>query len=304
MAHIFIVDDDARVSEAARHQLSGAGHDCTVIPNGADAIDAISSSEADLVILDVMLPGASGFEVCRSIRRSTQTYKLPIIFVSAMGGEEEILHGLAQGADDYLVKPIDLRTLGQRVDALLRAHGKGTDIDTITKLPSGDSTKREIQRRVIKNRPFSLGYAELVGLREFSFHCGPEAREKAIRHFARALTGVAKELDCAKYFVGHMGGGHFVFMCEEQVAKPYSEAIKQVWDKHVDELYAAVGKSNLLDADTAERAKYKQLDVLCCVTNHGTKSRDTPQDMFETLTHIRTRALNHAQSGVFVDQRH
>ena len=304
MAQIFIVDDDARVSEAARHQLTAAGHQCTVIGNGKQAIESLSNAEPDLVILDVMLPGTSGFEVCRTLRRKANTYKVPVIFVSAMGGEEEIMHGLAQGADDYLVKPLDLRVLMQRVDALLRAHGKGTDVDSMTKLPSGDATKREIQRRVIEGENFAVGYAELIGVREFAFHCGPDAREKAIRHFARALKGVAKELESKQFFVGHMGGGHFVFMVDGQDAKAYAQGVKKVWDSHVDELYAAVGKSNLLNPEIAKQTKYKQLEVLCCVTQHGQKSRGTPKDMFETLTHIRSRAMAHSQGGVFFDQRH
>lgn len=304
MAHILIVDDDARVTEAVQHQLTGSGHKCAICPNGTKAIDVVKNSEFDLVLLDVMLPGTSGFQVCREIRQGSATYKVPVIFMSAMGGEEEVMHGLAQGADDYLVKPLDLRMLMQRVEALLRAYGEGTDVDKLTKFPSGDTTKREIQRRAIQGVPFSLGYAELIGLREFAFHCGPEAREKAIRHFARALKAVAKEVEVQQYFVGHMGGGHFVFMCDQESAPKYCEGVKKLWDNHIGELYEAVGKKALLDPETARQAKYRPLGILCCVTNHLQNGRETPQDMFEVLTNIRSRALNHSQSGIFVDQRH
>ena len=308
VAKILIVDDDKRVTDLVARQFAAGGHTCAVLSNGAEVLNTLARGDFDLLILDVMLPGMSGFEICRRVRRDPNLYTLPIVIVTAMSSEEEVMHGLAQGADDYIVKPFDIANLVQRVEALLRASAEGQSSDALTTLPSGDTTKRELQRRAIAHEAFALGYAELLGIREFAYRCGPEARMKAIRHFARALDTIGKELNPKGFFVGHMGGGHFVCILPPKEVEKYCNAVTKLWDRHLEEFYASIGKQKVYENgiaydDTSGRDPMPLLDVLICVTLHGRKQPTTPQGMFETLSQIRHKAQSAKKGGVYFDRR-
>jgi DNA-binding response OmpR family regulator len=114
---ILIVEDDRRTAAIVERYLRSAGFDADVARDGSDAVARIAVHPPDLVILDVMLPGADGFEVCRRIRESGDT---PVIMLTARVDEADRLRGLTGGADDYVTKPFSPRELVARVHAVLR----------------------------------------------------------------------------------------------------------------------------------------------------------------------------------------
>ena len=114
MARILIVEDEKAINDLIKRSLTLVGHECGQVFNGLDAIELISSRPFDLVILDIMLPGASGYEVIREIKDT------PVIFLTAKAKLEDRLTGLRIGADDYIVKPFEMLELIERVNAVLR----------------------------------------------------------------------------------------------------------------------------------------------------------------------------------------
>ena len=117
MAHILIVEDDQAVAEVVHELLVMAGHSVGVAGDGATALRRLETRPADLIILDWMLPGLDGLEVCRRIRARGST---PILMLTARAEEVDRVLGLEVGADDYLTKPFSLRELLARTRALLR----------------------------------------------------------------------------------------------------------------------------------------------------------------------------------------
>lgn len=120
MARILIVDDDARVCRMIEAVLKGLGHFVLVANNGTAALEEAARVLPDLMILDVMMPDLSGYEVCRRLRSSVRLANTPVIFLTARSMVNDRIEGFEAGADDYLVKPFDLRELELRVEALLR----------------------------------------------------------------------------------------------------------------------------------------------------------------------------------------
>ena len=120
MARILVVDDDARVCGMIEAVLKAQGHYVIVAGNGTEALEKALKVFPDLVILDVMLPDINGFEVCQRIRSSARLSDVPVMFLTARGMVSDRIEGFEAGADDYLVKPFDLRELELRVEALLR----------------------------------------------------------------------------------------------------------------------------------------------------------------------------------------
>lgn len=120
MARVYIVEDNADIAELVRHYLTDAGHAATVFGSGDAALAAVRHSSPDLVVLDVMLPGLDGFEVCQALRHDPGAGRLPILMLTARGEEADRVRGLDLGADDYVTKPFSPKELVARVGALLR----------------------------------------------------------------------------------------------------------------------------------------------------------------------------------------
>lgn len=118
MAHILIVEDDKSINELIKRNLVLVGHSCESIFDGNKAIETLDQEQFDLIILDVMLPGYSGFEVIKHKK------DIPVIFVTAKDSLEDKLKGLASGAEDYLVKPFEILELLARVNVILRRNNK------------------------------------------------------------------------------------------------------------------------------------------------------------------------------------
>ncbi|NCF78921.1 MAG: phosphate regulon transcriptional regulatory protein PhoB [Alphaproteobacteria bacterium] len=119
-ATILIVDDEPAQLELLRYNLEKAGFETVHADNGLRAIDLVEDTDPDLVVLDWMMPEASGIDVCRELRARASTRLLPIIMLSARGEEGDRALGLDTGADDYITKPFSPRELVARVKALLR----------------------------------------------------------------------------------------------------------------------------------------------------------------------------------------
>lgn len=115
--NVLVVDDEEAILEFVSYNLRKEGYDVEVAKDGDEALQMIRDGEFDLVILDIMLPGADGYEVCRSIR---EVSAVPILFLSARDTELDKVVGLEIGGDDYLTKPFGIRELQARVKALLR----------------------------------------------------------------------------------------------------------------------------------------------------------------------------------------
>jgi DNA-binding response OmpR family regulator len=133
MARVLVVDDDTTVREVVVSYLRAAGHAVVDVGDGEAAVAAAAQQEFDLVVLDLMLPGIDGLEVCR---RLTEDSDVLVIMLSALGSETDRVVGLERGADDYVTKPFSPRELVLRVDGLLRrADDRATPA---TELVDGD----------------------------------------------------------------------------------------------------------------------------------------------------------------------
>jgi DNA-binding response OmpR family regulator len=117
---IMVVDDEAVLVETIAYNLEQSGYQVITVADGSSALEAASSETPDLIILDIMLPGIDGLEVCRRLRREQNTATTPIIMLTAKGDEIDKVVGLEVGADDYVTKPFGRRELLARVRALLR----------------------------------------------------------------------------------------------------------------------------------------------------------------------------------------
>jgi two-component system phosphate regulon response regulator PhoB len=156
--NILIVEDEEALTLLLRYNLEAAGYDVESVARGDEADLRLREAVPDLVILDWMLPGVSGIELCRRLRSRPETRQLPIVMLTARGEESERVRGLSTGADDYVVKPFSVPELLARVAALLRRASPERVADV---LGFGDiAIDREKKRVTRGGRPIDLGPTE------------------------------------------------------------------------------------------------------------------------------------------------
>ena len=123
MLKVLIVEDERPIADLVEMNLTASGYACTTVYDGIAAADLLEKNAYDLVLLDVMLPGLSGYDLMEQIR----PLHIPVIFITAQGSTDDRVRGLRAGADDYLVKPFEIVELIARVESVLRRAGKGDE---------------------------------------------------------------------------------------------------------------------------------------------------------------------------------
>ena len=157
-AHVMIVEDEEPLSLMLRYNLEAEGYRVDIVERGDDAEAVLREVTPDILILDWMLPGLSGIELCRRLRQRPDTRALPIVLMTARGEESERIRGLTTGADDYVVKPFSVPELMARIRAILRRSKPGL---LAALLRAGDlELDRETHRVRRKGRELHLGPTE------------------------------------------------------------------------------------------------------------------------------------------------
>jgi phosphate regulon transcriptional regulator PhoB len=161
-ATILVVDDEKDILELVSYNLQKEGFHIETSQNGEDALDKIRSDRFDLLILDLMLPGIQGMELCKVLKSDNQTASIPIIMLTAKSEEFDKVLGLEMGADDYITKPFSPRELVARVNAVLRRTGEKPPEDILIKI--GDleinTSTYQIKKKGRKGRMITLSATE------------------------------------------------------------------------------------------------------------------------------------------------
>ena len=173
MTRVLVVEDEESFSDALSFMLRREGYEVGVAADGASALDEFDRHGADLVLLDLMLPGISGTEVCRTLR---QRSAVPIIMVTAKDGEVDKVVGLELGADDYVTKPFSSRELVARIRAVLRRRGEPEEM--LPSILEAGPVRIDVDRHVVAVR----GETIAMPLKEF------DLLELLVRNAGRVLT--------------------------------------------------------------------------------------------------------------------
>ena len=172
MTRVLVVEDEESYSDALAYVLRKEGFEVAIAATGPDAVEEFERSGADIVLLDLMLPGLPGTEVCRRIR---QTSNVPVIMVSAKDAEVDKVVGLELGADDYVTKPYSPRELVARIRAVLR---RGADVEVSPSTLESGRVRMDVERHVVTVN----GEDIRLPLKEF------ELLEMFLRNSGRVLT--------------------------------------------------------------------------------------------------------------------
>ena len=306
MAKILLIDDDEDLAELVRTKLAAEGHDVALMHSGEGAFERAKQVKPDIVILDIMLPGVTGYQICRRIRKDPELYPIGVLILTALGEEPEILHGLEQGADDYLAKPFKLSDLTEKLSSLAALLEASKKRNAISGLPGTDAVKREINHRLARGMAIAACYIDMVGFKPFQAVHGNDGQKRVLSFMAGLLKRLTREMGVYENFIAHLGGEHFVVVVNLEDYERFCSSLIRVFDQEVRQLYSPqqANQGYIVARDKRGRdAHYPLMALSIGVAHTHFRHFKSAKKMFEVLAQTRQMAKPTGQSAVFVDRR-
>lgn len=237
---ILIVDDDIDICRYVQVNLVLDGYQVEVSHDGEEGLERALETSPDLVLLDVMMPGLDGTEVCRRLRSDPRTLGTAIIFLTARTQSTDKIAGLSAGADDYISKPFDPPELAARVRSALRRNKAMRDISPLTGMPGNVSVTAELDRRVADTDvDFAVCWGDLDNFKAFNDFYGFLRGDEAIKLTARVLTHALDAHPWEHNMAGHIGGDDFVLICDPEAVEAICMRAVADFDEQITALYDA-----------------------------------------------------------------
>lgn len=238
-ARILIADDEPNLREALRILFERNDFVVLVAADGQEAVEIAQREQPDVIVLDVMMPRLDGYGACQQLRAHYRTRHIPIIMLTAKGGDEDKITGLGGGANDYVTKPWTGRELVLRIKNHLSWAKTQRAVNPLTGLPGNLSILAERQRRSDAGEAFAQIFLDLDNFKAFNDRYGFKRGDTAISAVAEVLAEVIEGQGVDGDFVGHIGGDDFQVLTVPEHAEELAEAIKAALEARMPQLYDA-----------------------------------------------------------------
>ena len=306
MSKILIVDDDIDLADLVKTKLSVEGYEVHVINSGEGAFEMAKKVKPDLIILDIMLPGVTGYQICRRLRKDPELYKVGILILTALGEEPEVMHGIEQGADDYLAKPFKLDTLTDKIASLKGLQESLVKPNPVSGLLGTDAIKREINHRLARGTAIAACYIDMVGYKPYCAAYGQDGQRRALKFMAKMLGDLTRNMGIYESFIAHLGGEHFVVLLNLEDHERFAGTLAQTFDTSVKDLYSPAEVSQGYITATDRRGKQARCPLMALsigVAHTQFRNFKSAKKMFEVLAQTRQKAQPEGASALFVDRR-
>ncbi|MEO6458010.1 MAG: response regulator [Chloroflexia bacterium] len=239
MSKILIVDDEPTIVELLEEHLRSEGHATSHAYSGEEALQVLDESTPDLVILDLMLPGMDGYEVCRLMQQNPRTNHIPVIMLTARSAVPNKVLGYQRGADDYVVKPFDPEELSVRVRAQLH-HLYHETVSELTGLPGTQLIEGKIKERTADSTsPWSIIYIDVANFTAYNESYSFLEGDQMIKLAAEALTRAIQDAGQPDVFIGHVGGDKFLVITEPEHVEAITSRAQEIFAEGSSQFYSA-----------------------------------------------------------------
>ena len=240
VVRVLVVDDFPDNIKLLAHELTELGYEVAVADNGIEALRTAAADPPDVILLDVMMPGMDGIEVCQCLRSDDRLCRIPIILVTASDSDEDLVRGLDAGADDYVTKPFRMQVLAARLRAALRTKHledvlvEQAHIDPLTGLRNRRGLMERMQEEWARvhrrGRLLSFVMADLDYFKQVNDGYGHAAGDRMLREVAGTIAGECRQTDLAARFGGEefavivpdeaaAGAAHLAERCRRKIAE-------------------------------------------------------------------------------------
>jgi len=218
---VMIVDDTQPNVLILQRALTNTGYNISVAFSGEKALELIPKLKPDLILLDVMMPGINGFEVCKLLKKDVELKSIPVIFITAMGMPEDVLKGFEAGAVDYITKPFNLQEVCVRVkthlilSAAINKLIQDSETDSLTGLFNRRTFLKKVENEAMRfkrsKKSFSLLFADIDFFKKINDTYGHAAGDEILINISNILNTEKREVDQ----VGRWGGEEFLLLLPE-----------------------------------------------------------------------------------------
>ncbi|HEX7586849.1 MAG TPA: response regulator [Anaerolineae bacterium] len=241
---ILLIDDDPLIRQLVNRALSDATLQVDEASSGLDGIAQALAHPPDLILLDVMMPGMDGYEVCNRLRQQSSTVNVPIIILTALDQIDSKIIGLRTGADDYMTKPFDMRELRMRVEAHLRRSIRDLTASPLTGLPGNPLIEQVIATRLQAHEKLAVIYADLSNFKAYNDVYGWLKGDQVIKLLANTLIEAVTKFGTKTDFIGHVGGDDFVAISIPDCAASIAQEVIDRFDAAVPGFYDDEARAN------------------------------------------------------------
>lgn len=289
---ILVVEDEVDISNMLKIYFGAQGYTVEVAGRGGDALTATKKQLPSLIVLDINLPDMSGYDVCRSLRTTTRTRHIPIIFLTQKDDRSDKIIGLELGADDYVTKPFDIEELKLRVQNAITAADRVAKIDPISNLPTGSLIEEHLRTLMRGNKDWVYVDIKLMFFDMFAEVYGWAAADEVIRFTALLLGEIVEQTGTADDYIGHPGRDNFVIITHAADSGRLIDRLKDRFASDVKQHYSFIDRERgyMLVPGAGGEA---QVDLMTMAT--GTVSTRTHQ--FSDIREITELAAEDRRRG-------
>lgn len=302
---ILVIDDDQLIRHVICHTLESDYH-VKQASSGLEALALAQNEAPDLVLLDVMMPGLDGYQVCQRLRTQSATVNVPVIMLTALDQVDAKIRGLSVGADDYLTKPFNLDELKMRVQAHLRRSARELSASPLTLLPGNPTIEHVMRERIKSGAPLALLYIDLTNFKSYNDEYGWLKGDTVIKLLAKAIQMTVHARGTPNDFIGHIGGDDFVVMSVPERASAIAQEVINYFDAAIPESYAAAArKRGYIEAEDRQgvRVRFPLTSVAIAIITNEHRKLEHPAQVAALAAELKKIVKAHPGSHFAFDRR-
>ena len=305
---ILLAEADSASAQLLSFSLQREGFEVVVARDGADALRLSRERCVDAVLAEVLLPDIDGYTMCRELRGQLSTRRIPIVLVSSLGNSEDRIEGLLAGADDFIVKPYDMRELLIKLQRLIATYSDCYQLHPVTRLPGSQLIEPVVERLCAEgDRMWALLHVELHHFGAYNELYGYKAGDNVLRMTGELLREVIYGSGDDLALVGHEGGDDFVAVVPLEGSNELCTELLRRFDQEVPQFYLPEHRDGSYQVLTDRRGK--TLLVPNLALSIGVATSDLCENMSylemrEVARAVAARAKAQERSALFVNRRH
>ncbi|MDR0852779.1 MAG: response regulator [Clostridiales Family XIII bacterium] len=302
---ILLIDDSPFFRGQLKLTLSKA-YDIVEAGTGSEGLDMVKREKPDLVLLDIVLPDYSGFEICRILRESESNNLMPIIMITSQDAQEDVLIGLELGADDYVKKPFNERELISRIKNIFKRIDRNRNANPLTGLNGNLEIQRDITSRITRGLGFSVIYVDLDNFKAYNDVYGFSNGDRIIVLTADIIRDQTALWGNPDDFVGHIGGDDFIMIttpdkairiCEEVIAE-FDEKVLNFYNEEDRQKGCITTKNRKGEVDT-----FPLMSISLAVVSNERKELNSAVEVGDIAAEVKKKLKTMPGSNYFVDRR-